>query len=426
MRVFEIPEQNLDKLTERFGRMINRSRKCQTLAPTFAIIHENDEVIEPKEKGGMAHTQRYLYVVIEGERPQINGWQFVATIDHTNETGNIIRGVPGAGDIPVGFRKSAPHCQHCNHLRRRNETFVLRKEGEFKQVGRNCLADFFGGSIADYVVPLTELWESLGELAEEMEGWGDDYGGRIEMRFPVVSIINLTQEVIAEHGWLSKTKAIEQDRGAESTSSLVSSLLTPPQYRSTYAEMLWDTIKRNREERGEGGNLAIEQTTESALEWARSLNADDEQTSDYLYNLHTIAKGESVTYKGLGLLCSLIPAYVRMLEGERERGEKGESVPSVHIGEIGERTLFENVIVEWVGQPTYSQWGTTTPIKFKSGSNVLMLWSSTGADDFNLGETVSIVGTVKSHDNYKGIAQTVINRVKLWDGKPLKKTKKKS
>ena len=37
---------------------------------------------------------RYLYVTVEGERPAVDGWNFIATIDHTeaytDEAGNVI------------------------------------------------------------------------------------------------------------------------------------------------------------------------------------------------------------------------------------------------------------------------------------------------------------------------------------------------
>lgn len=420
MLVYEIPEQNLDKLTDRFNKMVNRAKKCKGIAPTFSIIHEYDEVGKNGE-----NVQRYLYITLDGELPKVKGWEFVATIDHTNETGNIIRNVPNQGGIPLSFRTATPLCEHCGHTRKRHETFVLRNvddKSTYKQVGRNCLADFFDGELADYVVSLTELWESLGEM---VEGMGEFSGERTESRYPSTYILALTQEVILEKGWLSRTKAIEQEESGNATSSLVSSLLTLPQYRSGYAEELWKTIVKNREEREEEKQTALEQFAESALEWARSLDPESETTNDYLYNLHTIAKGESVTHKGLGLLCSLIPAYKRVVDGERERAEKASRPASTHLGNVGDRLVFENVTVEWVGQPTYSQWGATTPVKFvDANGNVLMNWSS-GESDYQKGEVVSIVGTVKAHAEYQGVAQTVINRIKEWDGKPVKQAKKK-
>jgi hypothetical protein len=422
MFVYEIPAENLDKLTERFEKMVNRSKKCRTIAPTFTVIHEAEEVSTAKDSD-VATVNRFLYITIDGILPKVKDWQFIATIDHTNDTGNIIRGVPGMGDIPVSFRKAAPSCQHCGHTRQRHETFVLRKGTEYKQVGRNCLADFFDGELADYVVPLTELWESLGEM---ISGMGDSYGNQPSF-FSSADVLTLTQEVIIECGWLSATKRREiletDDRAPETTAYLVGSLLAPPVTRSTYIVELWSKINANRANRSEEENASLDTLSETALEWARSLDPEAETTNDYLYNLHTISKAESVSYKGLGLLCSLIPAYRRVTEVQKER----ESKPvSSHVGIIGGRQVFENVTVEWVGQATYSQWGATTPVKFvDSTGNVLMLWCSGSANEYEVGKILSIVGTVKSHDIYRNVNQTVINRVKLWDGKPVKQAKPK-
>lgn len=424
MLVYEIPEQNLAELANRFEKMVNRARKCKTVAPTFSIIHEADEVKENERDGNTVETvQRYLYVTIDGTLPKVKEWAFVATIDHTNETGNIIRNVPGTGNIPVSFRQSAPHCEHCGHARRRHETFVLRHTvtGEYKQVGRNCLADFFDGELADYVVSLTELWESLGEM---MNGMGEETGGRINPRYTVHSVLMMTQEVIAIKGWVSKAKARElmetDDYAPLSTSSIVGDLLAPVAQRSEFTEKLAGEIKARQSARSDD-DTSLYDMVDASLEWARSI--DPETESDYLYNLHVISKGESVDYKGLGLLCSLIPAYRRTIE---ERKEKENRPVSSHVGTVGIRQAFENVKVEWVGQPTYSQWGATTPIKFvDSSGNILMFWCSGDDSDYKVGETISIAGMVKEHASFKGIAQTVINRVKLWDGKPIKQTKKK-
>lgn len=415
MHVYEIPEQNLAELTTRFEKMVNRARKCKTVAPTFSVIHHVDEV-------SGEDVQRYLYVTLDGDLPKVKDWSFVATIDHTNETGNIIRNVPGTGNVPVSFRQSAPICEHCGHNRTRHETFILRHAttGTHKQVGRNCLADFFDGDLADYVVSLTELWESLGEM---LSGMGDGGFCQANPRYLVHTILNLTQEVIARRGWLSKSKAHqimeEQDEYTTPTSSHVGNLLSPRKNWSAYTEKLAEEIKAAKSTRADD-DTSIEDMSDAAIEWARSI--DPETESDYLYNLHVISKGETVDYKGLGLLCSLVPAYRRTFE---ERKEKVEKPTSSHIGTIGVRQVFENVKVEWVGQPVYSQWGASTPIKFVDpNGNVLMNWAS-GESSYSKDDVVSIVGTIKSHDNYHGVAQTVINRVKEWDGKPVKQAKKK-
>lgn len=421
MLVYEIPAENLDKLTERFEKMVNRARKCKSVAPTFSIIHEAEEIVSGND--GIDTVNRFAYVTIDGVLPKVGGWEFVATIDHTNETGNIIRGVPGMGDIPVAFRSAEPVCSHCGHRRQRHETFVLRNGSEFKQVGRNCLADFFAGELADYVVPLTELWESLGEM---LSGMGDS-SGNAPTFFSSIDVLSLTQEVIIARGWLSNAKRRElletQDFAPETTSGLVGSLLMPAAFRSTLIQELWGEIRANQANRTEDATVALENTSELALEWARSIDPSSEDTNDYLYNLHTISKAESVNYKGLGLLCSLVPAYRRVTEVRKEK----ESRPvSNHIGTVGVRQVFENVKVEWKGQPTFSQWGATTPIKFvDSVGNVIMLWCAGDDSEYEVDATISIVGTVKAHDNYRDVNQTLINRVKMWDGKPVKQAKKK-
>ena len=156
--VFEIREEKYDKLVEQFTKMVGRARKCKKPAPVFSVIHEADEKLvrstgETDSLGEWIMIEkwvRYLYVTVEGERPAVDGWNFIATIDHTeasadeagNVTGNLIKSVPGAGEIPVSYRSARPICDHCKSARRRNETYVVRKGDVTQQIGKNCLADF--------------------------------------------------------------------------------------------------------------------------------------------------------------------------------------------------------------------------------------------------------------------------------------------
>ena len=98
----------------------------------FSVIHEADEKLvrstgETDSLGEWIMIEkwvRYLYVTVEGERPAVDGWNFIATIDHTeasadeagNVTGNLIKSVPGAGEIPVSYRSARPICDHCKSI----------------------------------------------------------------------------------------------------------------------------------------------------------------------------------------------------------------------------------------------------------------------------------------------------------------------
>jgi hypothetical protein len=155
--VFEIKEENFLILVEKLDKMVRRARKCKKAPPRYEVIHERDETkyksaeTNPRNERPwpqVPYIVHYYYVVVEGQKPFIGDWEFVATVEHADEAGNLIKSVPGAGQIPIKFRKTQPICEHCNTARRRFETFVIRnrKTGDHKQIGRNCLQDFFDGA----------------------------------------------------------------------------------------------------------------------------------------------------------------------------------------------------------------------------------------------------------------------------------------
>ena len=221
--VFEIREEKYDKLVEQFTKMVGRARKCKKPAPVFSVIHEADEKLvrstgETDSLGEWIMIEkwvRYLYVTVEGERPAVDGWNFIATIDHTeasadeagNVTGNLIKSVPGAGEIPVSYRSARPICDHCKSARRRNETYVVRKGDVTQQIGKNCLADFLPGSSPADLAQQLAWWT---EATEILSGGGDEEsmgGGRREGRVGIESLLQATQATIEAFGWVSRTKA---------------------------------------------------------------------------------------------------------------------------------------------------------------------------------------------------------------------------
>lgn len=82
--------------------------------------------------------------------------------------------------------------------------------------------------------------------------------------------------------------------------------------------------------------------------------------------------------------------------------------PSEYIGEIKER--IRDLKVTLIGARTIdSYYGTTNIYTFKSGDNVI-IWMTTSCQDIEVGDEVLLTGTVKSHDEYKGVKQTKMTR----------------
>ena len=82
-------------------------------------------------------------------------------------------------------------------------------------------------------------------------------------------------------------------------------------------------------------------------------------------------------------------------------GEEKERLRDLHVTLVGSRTVE-------------SYYGTSILYTFKMGDNVLT-WFCSGAgldEDIENGDTILLTGTVKKHQIYNGVKQTVLNRCK--------------
>lgn len=404
--VWEVREERYADLVARFDKFTRRARKCRAAPPRFTVIHETIQEIgdEPDKE-----IVRFLYVVVEGEKPRLPGWTFLATIDHEDGE-NIIKSVPGSPNLPLEFRKALPVCHHCGTVRRRNATYVLRNDdGGFKQVGRNCLADFLGDGDLTSAVSSLEWWTEAVEMAEQSESTGGGTcGGR---EYPLLwtdDVLARTQLAVEKFGWTSKAKSNYQ---TPATAALVAASFFLPVKNER------DEITFLRTTRPTPDQIA---KAAKALEWARSI--DEAVDNDYLYNLRTVARGEAIRSNRLGLLCSIPAAFDRDTEMKSVA-----SAPSIsgHVGTIGKRETFAGCTLTRIGLPIESYMGGvnilltfTDPngntIKwFKSGHNQVLNYTDDGEAvmEWQEGKTYNLAATPKAHSEYKGKKETLVNRV---------------
>jgi len=342
--------------------------------------------------------QRDLYVVtIVGDAPVIDGWRLVARVEFNDTIGPVVRLVPGQEDDGSfsEYRKATPKCDHCNTARRRKDVFVLEKEGRRKVVGRNCLADFLRCGTAETLVKMAELSDSARTAIEAAETGDMDYFGgtsirtmRLESYLPVVAMLS------SRIGWSSRTKSVE----GMATADLAYEYL----FNNSSHTDKW--IKEN----GLYANNQDRAIAESAIQWAKELDGDNE----YLHTIGKIARGGVVDFSGLdGYAASIIVAYKNHCEKEQKKAKENNS--KVFYGE--EKKRYRGVLVTCKGIHTFDgYYGPTTLVRFVAG-NAVLVWFASGAKeyDWETDTEYTVDFTVKAHENNERFGkQTKINRVK--------------
>lgn len=104
-----------------------------------------------------------------------------------------------------------------------------------------------------------------------------------------------------------------------------------------------------------------------------------------------------------------LEAAANAVERAKEREIEGKA--SEYVGEVKERIEFEAEVTGVYG--TEGFYGHTDIVKFKDASMNQFTWFASDYTGLERGDRITIKGTVKKHDDYKGVKQTVLTRCKF-------------
>lgn len=273
-----IATANLPVIKDRVAKINRRAEKLGVEGVTLEY-GETRILTERDEMGRALFRYPAVEVTVVGPTVKINGWTFVASIDHSE---GIVKSIP---DAPEGLRAyvAEPDCGHCKLDRRRNTTYILSNEDELIQVGSGCVKDFLGHEVS------LSIFEASFELEDEFESMGS--GG--ELGYALETFLAVTSASIRNFGWVSRSDAREQ-----MTSSTSDDVLTF--FRRAFKLDITEDDEK----------IAAE-----TIEWAKSLDP----YNDYLGNIKQVAENNYVTYKSAGLAASMINAYKKAVQTRIER-----------------------------------------------------------------------------------------------------------
>lgn len=402
MKQYAILEGNMERLMKKITRIQN---KCRKYGCYFHFAEVGEEFREVKDDLGETRLARFVLVEAEGTAI-VNGWKFIASVEHT-EKGNIIRAACDV-EIPARYYTSDPVCEHCNSKRFRKDTFIVMNEetGEFKQVGKSCLCDFTHGMSAEGVASYTALFDELikGETPDG-NGWGERY-------FDTAEFLQYVAETIRAFGY-RKNDPYSNERSTRDRASDYL-ILDHGGFRGFFETAIREQLQKEMEqvsfnpENPESVKLA-----ENARAWAL---AQAEETT-YMHNLITACKLDRVSFKHFGILASLFPTYDRELEYQarkaaeeaKRKAEHERGLKSVWIGNLKDRITVSvesfKCVTSWE-----TEYGTTRIYKIVDNAGNVFTWK-TGT--FLEDGITTITGTVKAHNEYKGIKQTELTRCRV-------------
>lgn len=405
--MYEIYEGFMEQVEKKFRRIEN---KCAKYGNEFQLREDGEvfkNIVTGKDKNGRDIVETFRYVVVEAEgTARINGWEFVAKVDHT-PAGNVFFKALNDVEVPDRYRNSEPFCEHCNKRGYRKNTFIVRnvETGEFKQVGRNCLCDYTHGMSLEFAALVASL-RRLFEEAEAYEGNGgySDWTSWTETNY----LLRMAAETVRHFGYQKRY----DDYGEYVADNTVSRVEKYIDCRKCRLGMIQAETEREMDNVGfdENSDEAVE-LAENALEWIKGIEA----TNDYLKNLQILAEMDCLKENHFGFIISLIPTYQRACERiAREKKEAEACKKSDYIGKVGDKVELRiesgKCVTGWE-----TEYGYTYIYKFVDNNGNVLVWKT--AKSIDADRITVLKGAVKEHKEYKGIRQTVLTRCKIEEGR---------
>lgn len=390
--MLNVPKYRLADLERRVASVNRKAVKLGMPEVTFTVGREyeaNRRIIVGVNDEGQAVEQAITLTMVEveiqGDLPRLGGWLMHSRVEPVEPGVNFV--FTHSAFAPVEALRSTPMiCQHCNHNRQRSRVYVVQhaETGEQKIVGHTCMKDFLPGTNVEAAM---QHMENLFRLQNTDSEW--DEGDNIpreawnySMRLAIAEALVL----VRRDGFVSKKDAqASWDRGEPKVATM---------------EFLGRTGITRHKFYTDAELAAVADDVQKVIDYVQSLNG---AASDFVYNSQVMMRLENITYKMFSFVAANVMMYEKSLHPDTP------ITSNMYVGQIGEKTTVNVRVLQvtaWTGAhgPMY-----THVMEDENGNQITFFANKR---KFAEGHQTKLTGTVKSHREYKGRKQTIINYVK--------------
>lgn len=372
--IYQIPDSKLTKLEKQCKRISNKGALIIFNIGEPCEIHavNNDKVVIPGHE-----------VEVEGSYV-INGWEFVATIDHT-PLGNIIRCINSdlEKDIPERYKDCGPECEHCHRIRSRKDTYLVHnlETNEWKQVGKTCLKEYTGGLDSEVCAAAAAFFT----VCEEADYFEDDgvYGFNSNKYISSDEFKKYAYPLVKQNGY-KKDVTVDVTLDAMFGRGVYYNEQTP--------------------------EVAADEEIEEVNKYAESVSDDQ---YGYFRNAKLAWAKKFVEYRDLALLASFIGTYFKN-KAELAKQETN-SRATKYVGNVGDKIQIEVKSIRVLYRKSnsmfsyYAEPSSVYEIIDNDG-NTFICYSTKDLLNAKL-----LKATIKGYNDYRGIKQTIITRAKVLE-----------
>lgn len=292
---------------------------------------------------------------------------------------------------------SAIFCDHCKTKRVRNVSFILRndKSGEYVQIGKTCMKDYLGIDVTSALNMLEQF--SAFVVSYDMDSWGDDFGS---VNYYTPAECYIADLILLDNYIPFVSAATARDTGETCTADSVM-FNGDAIIRELYNQSGFDTEQYEANRRA---------ARDAAVAMMVEMRGDS--STDYARNVSIIVESGVIDRrtKQNRLVAGAVIHKLRAATAQRQR----EQSPSAHVGAVGDKIECELTFIRanWFE----TQFGPSCYATFEDVAGNQIVWK-TGAisDEVCNNPNIKLVAkfTVKSHDEFNGVKQTYITRLKV-------------
>lgn len=368
---YEIPKYYLEKLEKLI-------KSLQKKTDVKFEVFEDEIALRVFELEGVKYRYRVVPVELELDY-KLGDYTLVAQLEHTDK-GNIINQINQEFVVPKSYRDVPCRCEHCQTTRNRKNTYLLvDANGNYKQVGKNCLNEYTGID-AEYIIGKVSSIEFLLQpIFSEPDDEFLEFLRNSQSRYcDIKECANQMVQVLNDYGYDKNKDLLD----------------------------LCSSYKYNKE---------LEPRVNELLNVVNTDWYNDD--SNYCYNVKMILSDDYMETRHLRLLLSYLYSAMNYLGKEDIKNE--------YLGNIGDRITFEvkDFRVLFVNRPEYYEYRPITyTYRIVTKDNHIVLWTTDKElKDYKI---KSIKATIKNLKEYKGEKQTVVTRGTIEEVKePIDETK---
>lgn len=321
--------------------------------------------------------------------------------------------------VPWRFRSAGCDCAHCHANVVRNNLFIVHntKTGELAQVGRNCLKEYgFSQAGINGIVDFCKLSARIAEeykmLQEEQSNWHDEYNSGSGLKMYESTELEL---------WIATCAAV-----IKSVGSYIGT-------RDAEFEGRWYDLKDCQEDEISTFNAAKRRLSRNwtpsdeereyareVIAYAKSIEIKGEFNRNFQAKIRELATFQHIPEPKLSCLAFLPASFEKSKEIAKKREEWQKVLDGYadeYAGEVSDK--LKNVSVTFANCRKFEgYYGTTYFVEFVDEARHLLIWKTSKGDaaEFSVGDKFVLSATIKAHDEYKGLKQTMITRAKLTKG----------